>query len=96
MSTTTAAPARRRPRLDWRAIAESVLTETAVQVLELAAKRDEISAKDAAEELELPIANVSYHVRRLAALGFLEATRQEPRRGAIQHYYRLARQEAQR
>jgi hypothetical protein len=29
----------------------------------------------------------SYHVRRLAALGFLKLVRKTPRRGAIEHYY---------
>ncbi len=40
-----------------------------------------------AEELEAPLGVVSYHVRRLAALGFLKLVKRVPRRGAVEHYY---------
>jgi DNA-binding transcriptional ArsR family regulator len=33
---------------------------------------------------------VSYHVRQLHAAGLLTPAGQEPRRGAVEHYYRLA------
>src|SRR3712207_9484342 len=43
---------------------------------------------DFAGELEEPIGNVSYHMRTLADLGMVELVRTEPRRGAVEHYYR--------
>jgi len=46
------------------------------------------SPSQLAAELEEPIGNVSYHVRILADLGMIELVRTEPRRGALEHYYR--------
>ena len=41
-----------------------------------------------AEELDVPLGTVSYHVRILAGLGLIELVDQKQRRGAIEHYYR--------
>jgi DNA-binding transcriptional ArsR family regulator len=46
------------------------------------------SPSELAEELDAPLGVVSYHVRRLVALGFLKLVKREPRRGAVEHYYR--------
>jgi DNA-binding transcriptional ArsR family regulator len=46
------------------------------------------SPSELAGELEASLGVVSYHVRRLQALGFLELVKREPRRGAVEHYYR--------
>jgi DNA-binding transcriptional ArsR family regulator len=46
------------------------------------------SPKELAAELEQPLANVSYHVRILADLGCIELVDTQPRRGALEHYYR--------
>ena len=46
------------------------------------------SPSELAGELEEPIGNVSYHMRTLAELGMVELVRTEPRRGAVEHYYR--------
>src|SRR3712207_7009102 len=43
---------------------------------------------DFAGELEEPIGNVSYHMRTLADLGMVTLVRTEPRRGAVEHYYK--------
>jgi DNA-binding transcriptional ArsR family regulator len=48
------------------------------------------SPSQLAGELDAPLGVVSYHVRRLAALGFLKLVRSEPRRGAVEHYYSAA------
>jgi DNA-binding transcriptional ArsR family regulator len=45
------------------------------------------SPSELAGELDAPLGVVSYHVRRLAALGFLKLVKSEPRRGAVEHYY---------
>ena len=46
------------------------------------------SPSELAGELEEPIGNVSYHMRTLADLGMVELVRTEPRRGAVEHYYK--------
>ena len=46
------------------------------------------SPSELADELGEPIGNVSYHMRTLADLGMVELVRTEPRRGAVEHYYR--------
>ncbi len=48
------------------------------------------SPSELAAELEVPLGVLSYHVRRLTALGFLELVRRVPRRGAVEHYYTAA------
>jgi DNA-binding transcriptional ArsR family regulator len=46
------------------------------------------SPSEIAEELDAPLGNVSYHVRFLARVGLIELSGTEPRRGAVEHYYR--------
>jgi predicted transcriptional regulator len=46
-----------------------------------------MSPSDVAEQLDVPIGNVSYHVRQLANLGLIKLVREAPRRGAVEHYY---------
>ncbi len=48
------------------------------------------SPSELAEELDVPLGVLSYHIRRLAALGFLKLVRRVPRRGAVEHYYTAA------
>jgi DNA-binding transcriptional ArsR family regulator len=48
-----------------------------------------MSPKQLAEQLDEPLGNVSYHVRTLKAAGLLTLDRKVPRRGAVEHYYRL-------
>src|ERR687890_314229 len=46
------------------------------------------SPNQLARELDLPLGRVSYHIRLLADLGAIELVRTEPRRGALEHFYR--------
>ena len=46
------------------------------------------SPNELAKETGEPLGNVSYHVRLLADLDCVELVRTEPRRGAVEHYYR--------
>src|SRR3954447_17129680 len=46
------------------------------------------SPNQLAEALAEPLGNVSYHVRILRELGLVELVRTEPRRGALEHFYR--------
>jgi DNA-binding transcriptional ArsR family regulator len=49
------------------------------------------SPSDIATELELPVANVSYHVNTLLRLGCIEEVENRHVRGAIEHLYRAKR-----
>jgi DNA-binding transcriptional ArsR family regulator len=46
------------------------------------------SPNQIANELEEPLGNVSYHVKTLAEMGCIELVNTQPRRGAIEHFYR--------
>ena len=46
------------------------------------------SPNELAKKLDEPLTNVSYHVRMLHDLGCIELVDTEPRRGALEHYYR--------
>jgi DNA-binding transcriptional ArsR family regulator len=46
------------------------------------------SPSELADELELPLGNVSYHVRMLARLGMVRLVARKQRRGATEHFYR--------
>lgn len=46
------------------------------------------SPSELADELDEPLGNVSYHMRRLAELGCIELVRTTPVRGALEHHYR--------
>ena len=46
------------------------------------------SPNELAKRLQEPLTNVSYHVRMLHDLGCIELVDTEPRRGALEHYYR--------
>jgi len=46
------------------------------------------SPNELAKRLDEPLTNVSYHVRMLHDLGTIELVDTEPRRGALEHYYR--------
>jgi DNA-binding transcriptional ArsR family regulator len=45
------------------------------------------SPSDLATELDVSLGVLSYHVRRLSALGFIKLVKRVPRRGAVEHYY---------
>jgi len=46
------------------------------------------SPSEIAGELDASLGVVSYHVRRLEALGLIKLVRKTPRRGAVEHYYK--------
>ena len=47
------------------------------------------SPSEIAERIGAPLGNVSYHVRFLARIGLIELRETRPRRGAVEHYYRV-------
>ncbi len=60
-----------------------------LRILESISDLGEASPVELAGRLGRPLATVSHHVRLLRDLGFLELARTEPRRGAVEHFYRV-------
>jgi DNA-binding transcriptional ArsR family regulator len=58
-----------------------------VQILSLL-ERQTASPNQLANELGVPLGNVSYHVRMLAKLGLIKLVSRRQRRGAIEHFYK--------
>src|SRR3954454_2182147 len=46
------------------------------------------SPKEISDEAEIPLSNVSYHVRVLEDLGLVEIMEEESVRGAVAHFYK--------
>jgi DNA-binding transcriptional ArsR family regulator len=61
---------------------------TRVRILETLQARELASPVELSSELDIPLGTVSYHVRRLEQLGFIELAKRTQRRGAIEHHYR--------
>src|SRR3954451_5463803 len=59
-----------------------------VQILGLLEHRT-ASPSELAAELNVPLGNVSYHVRQLQSFGLIRLVRTTPRRGSIEHHYEL-------
>jgi DNA-binding transcriptional ArsR family regulator len=59
-----------------------------LRILELVIERREASPLTISRQLGQPLATVSRHIRVLRDLGFVELARTEPRRGAVEHFYR--------
>jgi DNA-binding transcriptional ArsR family regulator len=45
------------------------------------------SPSEISEGIGAPLTNVSYHVRKLRALGLIKLVRKTPKRGVMEHYY---------
>jgi DNA-binding transcriptional ArsR family regulator len=58
------------------------------RILEVLVDRGEASPLELARLLDQPLATVSHHTRILRDMRCIELTRTEPRRGAVEHYYR--------
>jgi DNA-binding transcriptional ArsR family regulator len=81
----------KKPRaLDWFALATAGLHPTKIRALEVLAERGnaEASPADLAKVVGVSLGVMSYHVRELREKGLVELVRTEPRRGALQHFYR--------
>ncbi|MGN6586693.1 MAG: ArsR/SmtB family transcription factor [Solirubrobacterales bacterium] len=58
-----------------------------LELLLVSAHRD-ISPAQFARRLGEPVANVTYHFRRLEQVGCIEMVRRRPVRGTVEHFYR--------
>lgn len=59
-----------------------------IRILAILEEREIASPNELSDLLGVSLGVMSYHVRRLHALGFLELVKRTPRRGAIEHHYR--------
>jgi DNA-binding transcriptional ArsR family regulator len=78
------------PRLLDHRLAKALGHPLRRQVLEQFMTRGEASPNEVAKELAAPLSTVSYHVHILRDLDCIQLVRTEPRRGAVEHYYRSA------
>jgi DNA-binding transcriptional ArsR family regulator len=62
-----------------------------LRLLDVIIEASEASPVALSRQLKVPLATVSRHVRVLRDLGYVELTRTEPRRGAVEHFYRATR-----
>lgn len=78
--------------LDWERLARATAHELRVAILELLAMDGgrTLSPSDLSRELQIPLSNTNYHVTELAKAGLIELERQQPVRGATEHFYRIA------
>jgi DNA-binding transcriptional ArsR family regulator len=77
-------------QLDWEGIARASVHPLKLRILETMADGERWSPSDLATELGAPVGNVAYHVRALREGGLLTPAGRRQRRGAVQHFYRLA------
>jgi DNA-binding transcriptional ArsR family regulator len=59
-----------------------------MHLLTFITERGEASPVEMSRALDKPLATVSHHMRVLRDLGYVELSRTEQRRGALEHYYR--------
>lgn len=88
-SRTKAAPQSRKEAVDQRlirALGHPLRTRSLAILNERVASPNEI-----AQELGENLSQVSYHIKVLSECGFIELVNTEPRRGAVEHFYRGTR-----
>lgn len=85
--TTENTPGRPAGETDESRIAKALAHPLRARILQRLGERV-LSPGDLAEELGAPLGVVSYHVRMLRDYECIELVRTEPRRGALQHFYR--------
>lgn len=77
-------------KVKWERFAEAMVHEVPVAIVRMLENEPVLSPKEIAMRLKMPIGRVSYHVRLLAEKNVITLARVEPRRGALEHYYKLA------
>jgi DNA-binding transcriptional ArsR family regulator len=58
-------------------------------ILSAARNSQGISPKEIADKLDIPLSNVSYHVRILELCGAFKLVGTRPVRGSVEHFYRF-------
>lgn len=76
--------------VNWERIARASAHDTQIALLEQLVIADKaLSPSDLAAAVGVTLGVASYHMRMLRDRGLVELARTEPRRGALQHFYRL-------
>jgi hypothetical protein len=77
--------------LDWQRVARAHAHPLRVRILELMAEdvARPWSPVQLSDEFDVPLANLSYHVRALERMDLIELTAVAPQRGALEHFYTL-------
>jgi DNA-binding transcriptional ArsR family regulator len=76
-------------KIDWKLVAKATLHPMQVEILEAAAARERLSPVQFRQEGD-SVSRVAYHFRALKNAGLLVPAGTAPRRGATEHFYRLA------
>lgn len=84
--------------IDWEGLARTWIHPLRVSILEVLTLDGGrvLSPNEMTFELQATLATTSYHVRELFKAGILELVTTKQRRGAAEHYYRLAPKEGWR
>jgi DNA-binding transcriptional ArsR family regulator len=85
-SESAAAAARAREELSRR-LSKAMANSLRIDILRILNER-EASPKEIAAAVDEGLSHVSYHVNQLREYGAIEPVRTEPRRGAVEHFYR--------
>jgi DNA-binding transcriptional ArsR family regulator len=75
--------------------AKSLSHSVKVEILGFMAREGDCSPSQVSEfvgETGASLGVISYHMRQLAALGAIELSHTTPRRGALEHHYKISRQ----
>lgn len=78
----------RRNRTDENALLSALGSPLRRRVLRRMRDVEMASPRELAQEFEVPLSTMAYHVRVLAGCGAITLVRVRPVRGAIKHYYR--------
>jgi DNA-binding transcriptional ArsR family regulator len=77
---------------DWKRLALAEVHPLRLQILEaFDSSKKPLSPKELCRKVGAPLSNVSYHVKQLREAQIVELVKTEPRRGAVEHFYRLTR-----
>ena len=81
------------PEVDWEALARSFVHPLRISILELLGIDGGrvLSPNEIRLELQVPLARANHHARALADAGLIELVRTQDVRGAVEHFYRVAR-----
>ncbi len=88
MTATRSIPTPSLSRVDTRVV-KALAHPLRLKVIQHLQTREKASPNELSEIFDVPLGTMSYHVRRLHDLGFLELVKRVPRRGAVEHFYRL-------
>src|SRR4051794_24184074 len=79
--------------MDWQRLARANTHPLRISILEVLGMDGgrTLSPSDLSYELRTPLSNVNYHVTELRRTGLVEIAREQPVRGATEHFYRETR-----